>query len=380
MAIDRFLQALNEAVRSGRLQNLLNNVNADRRVYIVTGLAGRPTASPIITLSPVMPEPSDVPTTRQPSTVAPVTNKPTQAVTLAAPEPTAVSPVEPTFPPDVDECVQDPKTCNFRGGYCVNRRPIDGYYACGCQTKEGWLNGTTFDEHGVTSCIDLDECQAGKGDGPCHPNATCVNLSPPDKFTCTCNETFVGDGILACSEVPMTPSPTPTPADGASPVGCKKNSDCPKSNNLCDLALSPPACRCQDGFFQLNGNCFPESECADPSRNNCHRYADCIELELGHVCVCQDGYSDAPGSIAPGTNCAETDECLLGMDTCDRTNEVCINLRPPAKWICVEKTPAPTPQPVCPDPCCGCPLGKFCSNSRGSYVCLLTSAPTPAPT
>jgi hypothetical protein len=189
--------------------------------------------------------------------------------------------------------------------------------------------------HGVTSCIARDECQAGEGDGPCHPNATCVNLSPPDKFSCTCKESFVGDGILECSKAPITPSPTPTSASGS----CQRNSDCVKSNYVCDLALSPPKCRCRDGFFQLNGNCFSENECADPSRNNCHRRADCIELEDGFICACQDGYHDASGSIAPGTKCVETDECLLGVDNCDRANEVCINRSPPTKWECAVKSP-----------------------------------------
>jgi hypothetical protein len=296
---------------------------------------------------PVLPRtyPSDNssfrPTSPRSSTAAPVAASP------ATPEPTTAAPVEPTFPPDVDECAQNPKPCIFDGGYCVNRRPADGYYGCGCRTKEGWLNGTTFDEHGVTSCIDLDECQ--EGNGPCHPNATCVNLSPPDKFSCQCKETFVGDGISDCSKVPITPSPTPISTGGPGPVGCQSNSDCPKSNYMCDLALSPPACRCRNGFFQLSGNCFPENECANPFRNNCHRNADCTELEAGFICTCKDGYRDAPGSIAPGTVCAEADECLLGVDNCDRTSEVCINHPPPRKWECALKLPTPTP-PLSPNP------------------------------
>ena len=188
--------------------------------------------------------------------------------------------------------------------------------------------------------------------------------------------------------MPITLAPTPTPVGVANPVGCRSDSDCLESNFICDLALSPPACRCRDGFFQLNGNCQSQNECADPSRNNCHVNADCIELDVGYACVCKDGYNDASGSLAPGTNCAETDECLLGVDSCDRTNEVCINLRPPAKsWNCVPETPAPipaptpapTPRPVCPDPCCGCPLGQYCFVDGNRIICLVSLAPTTPP-
>ena len=144
----------------------------------------------------------------------------------------------------------------------------------------------------------------------------------------------------------ITSSPTRKPVGPPGPVSCRSDSDCLKSNSICDLALSPPACRCRDGFFQLSGNCLSLNECADPSRNNCHVNADCTDLDVGYTCACKDGYHDAPGSVAPGTKCAETDECLLGVDNCDPTNEVCINLRPPAKWNCVPKTPAPTPAPT----------------------------------
>ena len=194
LAIDRFLAGLNDAIRAGKLQTVLENVNADSGVYIVTGLAGRPTAAPIITPSPIIPSMEPTPRVSlgpagsepngralpRPTTAAPIPTKPTPAVTPATPPPTTASPAEPTFPPDVDECARSPNPYNFNGGYCVNRLPAYGYYGCGCRTMEGWLNGTTFDEHGVTSCIDLDECL--DGDGPCHPHSMCVNLSPPDQF------------------------------------------------------------------------------------------------------------------------------------------------------------------------------------------------------
>ena len=49
---------------------------------------------------------------------------------------------------DIDECASGRHTCTFDGAYCVDH---DGTYQCGCRTKEGWANGTTFDKHGVTS-------------------------------------------------------------------------------------------------------------------------------------------------------------------------------------------------------------------------------------
>ena len=36
---------------------------------------------------------------------------------------------------DLDECLYaDPKPCDFPGGYCEDRWPFAGFYACSCET------------------------------------------------------------------------------------------------------------------------------------------------------------------------------------------------------------------------------------------------------
>jgi hypothetical protein len=52
----------------------------------------------------------------------------------------------------------------------------------------------------------------------------------------------------------------------------------------------------------------------------------------------------------PGSICAQINECLNpSLHNCDSETQACVDLPPPTKWQCVERTPAPTPAPTCND-------------------------------
>ncbi|XP_038071888.1 hyalin-like [Patiria miniata] len=60
----------------------------------------------------------------------------------------------------------------------------DGESVCTC--NEGFSGNP---------CKDIDECKVDK---PCHADADCNNLPPPDFFKCKCKEGFYGDGVYSC--------------------------------------------------------------------------------------------------------------------------------------------------------------------------------------
>lgn len=424
---DRFLIAFGAALLEGRLQTALDEVNADSSLYIVTGLTNSdsgptpesgpvlPSAPPVAppsipaTESPVSPQPTNAPVTPQP-TEAPVTPQPTEAP--VTPQPTTAAPVPPTMAPisaapvvhpntdnrricydnevgsvvcdcrlgydgptcsPIDECSQDPSPCDFPGAFCVDRSSEEGFYECGCRTNDGWLNGDSSDDHGLTSCLDKNECTSG--DPPCHPDATCINLSPDDgRFECTCNGDLVGDGRLEC-KAPPTATPTSAPVDPLSPeAGCQSDEECTVLNEVCDASQIPPSCECDSGYFRLGANCQLENACEDSDRNNCDvGRAECNDLMPGFSCTCSDGWVDAPGTgDAAGVTCIDKDECSTGDDDCDANTHVCVNRTPPSKWDCVLKTPSPTPPPT-PPPTAPRPLQPTCNGPGVSCTLLAQS-------
>jgi len=377
------------------LTSAFNGVQQERRLLDITEFVGNATGIEGVyfeggTLAPVQSvSPSLTPRTSQPvapapipSTPQPVTPQPMEAPVM--PQSTTAAPVEPTTAPvttapvvhpdtddrricrndetgdsvcecrpgyslpdcdPIDECQQDP--CSFPGGYCENRAADNGFYACGCRTNDGWNNGNSSDEHGLTSCVAKNECT--EGDPPCHPDATCTNLSPG--YKCKCNGNLIGNGKLEC-DLPPTDTPSAAPVDPLSPeAGCQSDSECTGTNEFCNSTQIPPSCDCPFGYFRLGPHCQPENECGDPDRNNCDANvgrSTCTDLTPGYACSCidTDGWVDAPNAMTPGTICVDKDECSTGEDNCDESTHVCVNRLPPTKWDCVAKTPAPTPPPT----------------------------------
>ena len=200
------------------------------------------------------------------------------------------------------------------------------------------MNGTDFNSHGVTSCEDKNECDEANPP-PCHAEATCTNLDPPDFFRCTCNGDLIGDGVVYC-DPPLTNSPTPASALSCGP--------CP-DNSFCDTIETPPKCECLTGYIQIGGTCQRENFCENDSRNDCHGNANCQNNVVGgFACSCKEGFDDVrlefddPAPL-PGRHCRNRDECDLSEDDCS-VDFICVDLSP--GWTCIPQTPQPTPQPT----------------------------------
>ncbi|VDP44535.1 unnamed protein product [Soboliphyme baturini] len=119
-------------------------------------------------------------------------------------------------------------------------------------------------------------------------------------------------------------------------------------------------CRCRDGYVDVSkdkdypGRICREivNECQNPSLNNCSRFADCTDLEVGYECHCREGYHDQSPSM-PGRKCSlSINECeSTNLNDCDR-NAICTDLA--AGYDC--KCPSPyrdeSPDPERPGRIC----------------------------
>lgn len=238
---------------------------------------------------------------------------------------------------DLDECATM-DACSFPGGYCQDRHPNEGRYACGCVTKGNhWRNSTnssSFNEHGSTECMDVDECT--ELDSPCVPNATCTNTF--GSYMCECDHPFQGDGFSLC-EVPVNQTDEellPSCEDG----------QCDLANSFCDMDIYPSKCRCLFGFFagSLGLSCQDENECEVDERNHCHENAACTNSVGSYSCECMKGYKDV-SPTGNGTVCQQIDECTEGGNDCDELKDLCIDLTPPDMWECIPITSEPSSVP-----------------------------------
>jgi len=235
---------------------------------------------------------------------------------------------------DLNECVDlDPNACSFPGGYCVNHSPSGNRYSCGCDTRMGrWRVGNETDEHGPTTCEDVNECFGRQT--PCHDLATCENT--PGSFQCTCLDGYAGDGVNSCTLIPEVVLTT-----------CA-NLDCNMITSYCDEVGETPKCRCNDGYIQFNGKgkCHDTNECANRKNNNCHRFAECVNTPGSYHCVCMEGSNDVSREIN-GTRCQSINECKDGTHNCSGEG-ICINRNPPEKFECV--LPPSSSPTISPDP------------------------------
>jgi Calcium-binding EGF domain len=158
---------------------------------------------------------------------------------------------------------------------------------------------------------------------------------------CICEAGWKGSRCEESIYEPPSILPTSMPTSSRIGNACILSSDCTTQNAYCVEGQ----CQCQPGFTRQKGHCYNINECEKGYPNGCNRYADCIDMEGGYQCICKDGFADANPDI-PGRNCQQTNECQLRTHNCDEATQVCVDRRPPEKWECVERTPAPTPKPT----------------------------------
>jgi hypothetical protein len=166
------------------------------------------------------------------------------------------------------------------------------------------------------------------------------------KAHCICAEGWSGS---RCQEmIDETPLMLPTKMPTSPPLfiaylgdTCNPNKDCATDNSYCFEGQ----CRCKSGFTPRKGSCININECDPKFDNGCDNNAECIDTDGSYECLCLDGFRDAPSAL-PGRQCQQMNECKLGTHNCDEVTQVCVDRRPPEKWECVERTPAPTPRPT----------------------------------
>eukprot|EP00117_Sycon_ciliatum_P014424 scpid27877/ scgid14687/ Fibrillin-2 len=189
---------------------------------------------------------------------------------------------------------------------------------------------------------DINECETL----PCHPDASCTNLSP--SFQCTCNAGYTGTG-LQCERVlcevnnlpdnvvlvdvsdslfglascPQTgsglgPDGVPTSTSESILIAFEStlNVTCCPGYRL--TSTSFPVCQASQTLAPPVPNCNDIDECLEGSP--CHPNATCTNNVPGFHCVCNEGFS------GNGTFCEDIDECSnVTLNNCD-SNATCTNL------------------------------------------------------
>eukprot|EP00117_Sycon_ciliatum_P003759 scpid31014/ scgid8416/ Fibrillin-1; MP340 len=189
---------------------------------------------------------------------------------------------------------------------------------------------------------DINECETL----PCHPDASCTNLSP--SFQCTCNAGYTGTG-LQCERVlcevnnlpdnvvlvdvsdslfglascPQTgsglgPDGVPTSTSESILIAFEStlNVTCCPGYRL--TSTSFPVCQASQTLAPPVPNCNDIDECLEGSP--CHPNATCTNNVPGFHCVCNEGFS------GNGTFCEDIDECSnVTLNNCD-SNAACTNL------------------------------------------------------
>lgn len=161
------------------------------------------------------------------------------------------------------------------------------------------------------------------------------------KARCICPEGWHGSRCQnRIDELPLI-FPTRMPTFSRVGGNCSETSDCPATNSDC----LEGQCQCESGFIPRKGNCINVNECEEGFSNGCDRNSECLDTIGNYDCRCKDGFSDTDPNL-PGRLCQQINECKLATHNCDEATQVCLDRRPPIKWECVERTPAPTPKPT----------------------------------
>jgi Calcium-binding EGF domain len=166
--------------------------------------------------------------------------------------------------------------------------------------------------------------------------------------SCICREGFIGDGKSTCEVVSVSlplPDTVTTPTIKKVDLGASCNST--KECSAVYSSSKSGRCSCNSGFIQRKKKFLNIDECKLGYPNECDFYAKCIDQIGTYDCECRDGFQDSKSENRLGRVCKQVNECLDGTHDC-HPDEVCIDRRPPLKWECAEKTPAPTCAPTRP--------------------------------
>jgi hypothetical protein len=165
-------------------------------------------------------------------------------------------------------------------GTCTNTGP--NLYNCECHS--GYEDSNC--DHNI------DECDSRVGTNDCSPFATCKNTAPTkakgwaDKFTCSCNKGFQGNG-MACQDI----------------GDCHKNT-CNNHGFCADLGASQFRCTCDNGWSDATCN-QDVNECAG-LQDLCKKNAHCINTKGSYICKCNAGFQ---GDGTKNPSCTAINDC-----------------------------------------------------------------------
>ncbi|XP_078571570.1 uncharacterized protein LOC144859154 [Branchiostoma floridae x Branchiostoma japonicum] len=167
---------------------------------------------------------------------------------------------------DIDECAIDP--CRNEG----TCQDLINEYRCDC--LPGWT--------GTTCEIDVNECDANNGQGPCDPNnGICQNS--PGSYKCWCK---VGFDLKEDQH------------------GCKDTDECLDNDgrgpcdHLCTDMFGSYRCSCRDGYgIGPDGfSCVDNDDCRS---NPCENGATCLDGGGDYTCQCLSGFKGDNCEFAP---------------------------------------------------------------------------------
>ncbi|XP_023572700.1 stabilin-2 isoform X1 [Octodon degus] len=198
---------------------------------------------------------------------------------------------------------------------------------------------------------DCSQCPGGFSN-PCSGNGQCAD-GISGNGTCICKDGFYGSHCQFCSDrnkygprcekkclCSLGTCDNSVHSDGACLQGtCRDRSRgrfcdvrflyCGYSAHMCHVHAvciykqNTFSCICKDGYEGTGLECSEKDPCADSTRGDCSRNAECIKTGPGtHICVCQ------PGWTGSGRDCVEINPCLLPSRGGCHSNATCLYVGP----------------------------------------------------
>lgn len=240
------------------------------------------------------------------------------------------------------ECLQDsdcPSDRQCRDFVCENacdRVDCGPKGACFIRDRQATCRCETgFENKGVLSCVDVDECRYH----PCDPTAICENI--PGSFSCKCPPNLVGNAYShpGCHEPDVCYNGDSDCPDSSScvlvagvpkcrdrcndPMICGMNSSCLTTHHVpkCSCPkdyFGDPLIRCEKFECTKSLDCFNETDicyenhcvnvCLAPTA--CGENSYCVPQKHGYICKCSDGYFGDPiAGCRKRLHCDSDDDC-----------------------------------------------------------------------